>query len=94
MREQHFADHALHRLLIAYVERVMRGLRALAGKLGGNRFEPLGVATGEGDRGAERRQLVRGAAADAGAASGDEHDAPGEQTGAERAAIVGGGHCG
>ncbi len=36
---------------------------------------------------AERRQLVRGAAADAGAAAGDENDLAGEQARAEDGAV-------
>ena len=41
------------------------------------------LAADERDRGAERRQLVRGAAADARAAAGDEGDLAREQAGAE-----------
>jgi hypothetical protein len=39
----------------------------------------LGLATDERDRGTEARQLVRGAAPDAAAAAGDDHELPGKQ---------------
>jgi hypothetical protein len=58
--------------------------------LGGHRVE-LGLrAAAEQHLRAQRRQLVRHAAADAAAAAGDPHPLPGEEAGAEHAGVAGG----
>ena len=63
--------------------------RAAAGlDLGLHGGELVELAADQRDRGAERRQLVRGAAADAGAAAGDDDDLAGEQAGREDGSVV------
>lgn len=80
----HIREDLVDQLGIADVEGDHVGHRTTClGDLRGSRRQRLLSAGGQDDRRAQRRQLVRGAAPDAGPASGDEHHLIVEEPGAE-----------
>ena len=87
---EHRGDGGLHRGLVADVAGVRRADAAGGLDLAAHRLELLELAADDRDARAERGELVRGAAADARAAAGDDGDLAGEQVGAKDGAV--GGH--
>ena len=87
---EHGRDRRLHLRLLADVADVGRADAAGVLDLALHRRELVGLAADDGDRGAERRQLVRGAAADPRAAAGDQRDLAAHQAGREDRSV--GGH--
>jgi hypothetical protein len=83
--------HGVHRagdgFLDADVEGGNLGAAAVLGDLGGDPVQLFFGAPGEDDGGAERRQFVGDAAADAAAAAGDPMHLAGEQAGAQHAGV-------
>ena len=90
---EHGGDGRAHRGLVADVAG-MRARGAARGlDLGAHRGELVGLAADEGDRRAERSQLVRRAAPDARAAAGDDGDLAREQVAAEDGLVGQGMSC-
>jgi hypothetical protein len=83
------ADGHAHRVFLADVEGLRAGPAAGGFDLGPDRVELLLLAPDQHHVRAQRGELVRGAAADARAAAGDDDDLPVEQAGREDGAIAG-----
>ncbi len=87
---EHRGDRRLHLRLLADVAHVDRADAARGFDLALHRGQFVGVAADDRDGRAERRELVRSAAADSRAAAGDDGDLALQQAGCEDGAI--GGH--
>jgi hypothetical protein len=87
---EHGRNRRLHLRLFADVALMGRAGAAGVLDLALDRGELVGLAADDGHRGAERRQLVRSAAADPRAAAGDQRHLPSHQAGREDRSI--GGH--
>jgi hypothetical protein len=84
---ENLRDVGAHRLLVTDVEGAGCGATAVLVNLGEHCIELLALASADDDVRAQCGEFVRGAAADAGAAAGDDDGLAGEQTGAEGRAV-------
>ena len=80
-------DAGLHCVFIADVEGDAVADAAVFSDFGSDAVELVLLAPADKHRGAERRELVRGAAPDAAATAGDPAQLAGEQAGAKGAAV-------
>ena len=91
---QHDRLHrVLHRLFVADVAGMEGGAPAVGGDLAGHVVQLVELAADQHHLGAERGQFMRGAAADARTAAGDQdHFLPEQARGEDRAVAIGGCH--
>src|SRR5581483_7138408 len=78
----------LHRILVADIESLHRTFAAVLADLGGRGLQLLQLAAGQHHMSAERGQFVGGAAADAGAAAGDDDGLALEQVRGEDGTVM------
>lgn len=84
------ANHRRHRRLVTDVARLRRGTAAVFGDLFSHTLELARITADQHHHRAEMRQFMRGAAPDARAATGHNHDPAFEQAIAEHGTVPGG----